>query len=107
MRVDTILEATRLKALCNCDTVITGGTEPDNHGVSAEGVDHVDGFKVDIRADSMLDTTGNTYKIENDPTDFQYVGLRGGDQAPEYKDTKTGAILAYEASKGHWDITAP
>lgn len=107
MRTDTVLEAARLGNLCKCTILITGGTEPDNHGVAADGVDHVDGYKVDIQAPNMLMQNGITYFVMNDKTDFTYIGPRGGDGAAQYKDNQTGAIWAYEGAKNHWDVTVP
>jgi hypothetical protein len=109
MRTDTVLEAVRMQGLCKCNPplVATAGTEPDNHGVAANGVDHVDGYKIDIRATNELVQNGVTNFIMNDKTDFTDIGPRSGDGAERYKDNSTGAIWAYEASKGHWDVTAP
>jgi hypothetical protein len=100
IKKDTIDELVEIKADCSrCDMTVTGGTET-GHSVAQNGVDHQDGYKVDVAATQSL-----TQFVENTPSEFQPDGARGSD--PRYVDRSTGAIWVYEISKNHWDITVP
>jgi hypothetical protein len=102
IRQDTVNEAIALKTNCGCTVTISGGTET-GHDSSATGVDHVDGYKVDLQANSGLTNFIET----NSRSGFTQIGNRSSDGAPQYKDPATGAVYAYEASKNHWDVTVP
>ena len=102
IRQDTVEEAVTLKNDCGCTVTITGGTET-GHDTSATGVDHADGYKVDLQ-----DNSGLTNFIEtNSLSGFIQLANRTSDGAPQYQDPATGAVYAYEASAHHWDVTVP
>jgi hypothetical protein len=102
IRQDTIEEAVTLKNDCGCTVTITGGTET-GHETSATGVDHADGYKVDLQANSGLTSFIET----NSQSGFTQIANRSSDGAVQYVDPVSGAVYAYEVSAHHWDVTVP
>jgi hypothetical protein len=102
IRDDTIDEAVTLKTNCGCTVTISGGTET-GHDTAANGVDHADGYKIDLQANNGLTNFIETNSLSG----FTQIANRGSDGAPQYKDSVTGAVYAYEASAHHWDVTVP
>jgi len=88
IRDDTLRELVWLKSASNATIVITGGTE----GGHAEGqYSHANGYKVDLRLNSALDSY-----IENN---FSRNGSVDG--YPAYK-SPNGALYVKEGN--HWDM---
>jgi hypothetical protein len=84
--------AISLKKNCNCDVVVTGGTERTG-GHAGGGKSHLSGDKLDFRKNAGVDG----YIIGN----FERIPNRG-DGAPQWRDNSTGNIYADEGS--HWDV---
>jgi len=85
-----------LKSGCNCDLVITGGTEAGHKpGIYS----HANGYKLDFRPNSAL----NKYIQDN----FRYVGLTNNGER-QYRDTAPngGFYVREKNAKGgdHWDV---
>lgn len=94
IRRETLEDAIRIKQGCNCDVVITGGTETTGgHVQSATG--HTAGYKYDMRPNQALDLYIGSK--------FMPRGVRS-DGAPEYVSPH-GVIYAREAD--HWDVMVP
>ncbi|GEM_PF-844060 len=96
IREQTLNAVVGLKSDCDCDIVITAGTETDHH---TDGkFSHQKGYKVDLRPNSPL----NREITEN----FIQIGTRS-DGALQYRDPK-GNIYAREENKdgtiNHWDV---
>jgi hypothetical protein len=102
IRTDTVDEAVALKNDCGCTVTISGGTET-GHETAQNGVDHADGYKIDLQANGGLTAFIET----NSKSGFTQIANRTSDGAPQYVDPATGAVYAYEASKNHWDVTVP
>ncbi|CAE6452572.1 unnamed protein product [Rhizoctonia solani] len=85
--VDNLLT---LKKACGCTITITGGTEV---GHASGTYSHANGYKVDIRHASGIDTY-----VKNS---FTKIGNRG-DGYPQWKSA-AGNIYCDEGS--HWDVT--
>jgi len=90
IKVATLNEVVILKNSCNCDLIVTGGTEAGFH---ADGqYSHENGYKIDVD-DSVAVTNYIT-------SNYSYVGVRS-DKAELYQ-SPSGAIYAKEDS--HWDV---
>ncbi len=76
---------------CNCQVVITAGTEIDSH--KGGPASHLSGDKLDLRTGNQIDSyiTGNFTPMPN-----------RGDGAIQYKDPSTGYVYANEGD--HWDV---
>jgi len=86
----TLSEVTNLQQQCNCDIVVTAGSEPGH----ANGTySHANGYKVDLRTSSSV----SNYIMDN----YTNIGKRS-DGAMQYK-APSGAIYALESD--HWDVT--
>jgi len=98
MREATLQEIIDTKRACGCEVVVTGGTEP---GHAPGSMSHANGFKVDLRPNSRLDSfiTG-TYVRDAD-------GSSCGNRTPCYVDPRTNTTYVRESSPIHWDITVP
>ena len=91
----TIDEAIALKQNCECEVIVTGGTEAGHS--TTETFSHGDGFKIDID-----DTAGvNDYIISSG--NCSQTGTRSGD--PVY--SCTGSTAEYVKESTHWDIIVP
>ncbi len=101
IRQDTVDEVVGLKDECGCTVTISGGTET-GHDVAANGIDHQDGYKVDLQLNSGL-----TNYIQTSGQFTRIADRTPGDGAPQWQDKSTGAVYALEASKNHWDVTVP
>lgn len=89
----TIDEAIRVQRLCNCEVVITAGTE----GGHTNGTySHGNGYKIDLRRSSEL----TTYIQQN----FRQSGTRNGDNAILYTDYTTPGVT-YALEGDHWDVS--
>ena len=89
IQTSTINQVINLKAACECDFILTGGTETGHAGGTTS---HGSGYKVDISlgaVDSYIQSTMTS------------IGNRTGDNAPQWKD-QYGNIYAKEGD--HWDI---
>lgn len=86
----TIDGAIALKQACNCQLIITGGTET-NAGHAGGTYSHLTGYKLDFRTNSALDNfvKGSYTKIAN----------RG--QYPQWRNPQ-GDIYCLEGN--HWDV---
>jgi len=86
----TLNEVVNLKSACNCNVVVTGGTEAGFH---ADGqYSHENGYKIDV--DDSNDVT--SYITNN----YTYTGVRS-DGATLYQ-SPGGTVYAKEGN--HWDI---
>ncbi len=90
IRAASIRAAISLKSASGCSLTVTGGTEV---GHATTTFSHYNGYKLDF----ALSTCLNNY-IQNG---FTYIGLRAGDSAPLYQNTR-GDIYAKEGN--HWDV---
>jgi hypothetical protein len=111
IRKEAIDGATELKEDCNCNVVVTGGTEAGH----ASGIySHTNGYKLDFRKDAGLNEyIRGEYDIEKNFSDPQSAcggagGSWGGgscrrsDGSQIYIDPESGAIYAEEHD--HWDV---
>lgn len=89
----TVADAIQLHNNCNCNIVITGGTEG---GVHSNGtMSHGNGYKYDVRPNSTLDTYITT--------NYTNAGTRS-DGAALYR-APNGSLYAREGD--HWDVQVP
>ncbi|MER6124298.1 hypothetical protein ABT173_16900 [Streptomyces sp. NPDC001795] len=87
----TVSGVIAFKKAGKCPVTITGGTEK---GHSPGTYSHWNGYKVDVKVTSCVDTYVTTK--------LHYIGQRPGDHAKQYK-SPAGNVYAREGS--HWDIT--
>ncbi|MEU6097617.1 hypothetical protein [Streptomyces sp. NPDC047079] len=87
----TVSGVIAFKRASGCPVTLTGGTET---GHAAGTYSHWNGYKVDIKVTSCVDTYVTTK--------LRYVGPRAGDHAKQYK-SPAGNVYAREGS--HWDVT--
>ncbi|MCX6735675.1 MAG: pilin [Candidatus Parcubacteria bacterium] len=101
VRPETLNEVKRVQQECNCDIVVTGGSESTGvHNCSnPSNPNHCNGKKVDLGTGGALDN-----HIIDHPEQYTNIGKRG-DGAIQYQSKTSGAIYALESN--HWDITVP
>ncbi|MGW1161516.1 hypothetical protein ACWD5Q_33640 [Streptomyces sp. NPDC002513] len=87
----TVSGVIAFKRASGCAVTLTGGTE---RGHASGTYSHRNGYKVDIKVTSCVDTYVTTK--------LRYVGQRPGDRARQYK-SPAGNVYAREGS--HWDVT--
>ncbi|KAI5367440.1 hypothetical protein Slin15195_G025690 [Septoria linicola] len=85
----TVDGAITLKGACNCELVITGGTET---GHASGTYSHANGYKLDFRKNTAL----NNYITSR----FEKIGNRG-DGYPQWR-AASGNIYCDEGN--HWDV---
>lgn len=90
VRQQTLLEIINLKNECDCEIVITSGTDGQHEPGQYS---HANGYKVDLRTVVSL----NDYLQEN----FEIVDERTGGVLV-YKNPESGALYALEGD--HWDV---
>lgn len=91
MNQATVQDIIDLKKGCDCEIVVTGGTEGSG-GHAVGTVSHSTGYKYDVRPNTTLDSYITSQ--------YQDVGVRG-DGARMYK-APDGVIYAREGD--HWDV---
>jgi len=93
VRQGVLSETIHVNQACGCGVTVTSGTD----GVHAGGVfSHANGYKVDLRITSALDSYVTT--------NFRNIGTRG-DGARLYVNPSGGALWARESD--HWDVAVP
>ncbi len=101
VRPETLNEVKRVQAECNCDIVVTGGSE--NTGVhncsNPSNPNHCNGHKVDLGAGGPL----SNYIVDH-PDQYTNIGTRS-DGAIQYQSKTSGATYAFEGN--HLDVTVP
>lgn len=108
VRQGTLNEVVRMQAECNCNIVVTAGSETTGgHNCSnPDGYNHCNGYKVDLRVAGLESDGGGTALsnfIMDNPEKFTKIGPREGDGAMQYQ-ASSGAIYAYESTPPHWDV---
>ncbi len=103
VRPETLNEVKRVQTECNCDIVVTGGSE--NTGVhncsNSSNPNHCNGHKVDLSSGGTQGTVLSNHIIDH-PEQYTNIGTRS-DGAIQYQSKTSGAIYALESD--HWDVT--
>ncbi len=94
-REETLQEVAILQEECDCEIVITSGTDYPEEGHKEGEYSHGTGYKVDLRSWA---SDGPTDYIK---ANFNYEGRRS-DDAELYRNPETGALYALE--EDHWDV---
>lgn len=95
LKESTIQELIILKNKCNCNLVVTGGSEGGHSSA------HTNGYKVDLRSQTGGKDSSLTNYIEKDKAFGDPVGYRPGPfGGPIYKDGNN----YYVKEKNHWDV---
>ncbi|HWH07077.1 MAG TPA: pilin [Candidatus Paceibacterota bacterium] len=89
IRSNTVDQAIAVKQACDCDVVVTGGTEA---GHASGPTSHANGYKIDLRTTSGV----NQY--------IQSLTPAGERDGVRYLD-RCGNEYVREGSPAHWDIT--
>jgi len=108
VRPATIDEVKRIQQECNCNVVVTSGSETNGgHNCSnPTGYNHCNGYKVDLRVAGLESDGGGTALsnfIIDHPDKFTNIGVRS-DGASQYQSKTSGAIYAWESNPPHWDV---
>ena len=98
VRPATLDEIKRVQAECNCNIMVTAGSETNGgHNCSnPDGFNHCNGYKVDLSSGGETGTPLSNYIMDH----YTNIGKRG-DGALQYQ-APSGAIYALESN--HWDV---